>query len=573
MAEAGLRVLLLERGGEPPESSRSVDTFGESIRTDCGDTIVATSGHVMITGNCLGGASTFNGGAWVEETPDWIRTTVLETGVASFFDTTAIADAYTWVRTRMATPSSERTGTFMQTFAGDLANAFAARTEFAFAPSGLSGQPAVEAEGIFRTYSLFNSNGERSSADQMLDRDLPNLDIIKGAEVDSITYQGDRLGTPWTVREPATDPPTARCVRLKSGEFHCVKVGGRIYASGGAMHTPVLLMNSGIGPRGNRVDNPQVGQNLSDKFAAKITANLKKGMDFGGGGSFGNIAATQQLSDRVVIYEQSTVDLEDSLWDLGAFERTIFPLPLRGSFLADVVLAIGDTCNQQVLNDSNLFGIRNPLCGGQFALDELNCDQDIFGLSVYTTPPRPVGSVSRTLNGRPRVDIDFFETDADYEALGIMFRTSLDILDSLGVAQEPCLGDMCEATCPDLINESTGIVRMAHSILYPFDSFDFREFPSSRFLDPAIEYVLNTTPDNVEAGKQLQFLVNSGQHYAGTAGMGAVVDETFRVMGVQGLYVADSSVVPKTSRGNVMATVMMMSRLAGVSGVAEMTGV
>lgn len=532
----------------------------------------------MVTGNCLGGASVINGGAWLEETPEWVRDTV-ETAVGQSIDTNpvfslaSIADAYTWVRTRMGVvASSEQPGSYLATFAGDLANAFAARDEFSFAASGLAGQPEVEGEGIFRTYSLFDENGDRHSADQMLDRNLENLDIITGAEVKAITYEGDLLGVPFTVNRRSTGNPVARCVRLTTFEQHCVKPGGRIYITAGAMFTPVLLMNSGIGPSGRRVNNAAVGQNLSDKFAAKLTANLRPDLDFGGGGSFGNIAATQQISDRVLIFEQSTVDLEDSLWNLGAYERTIFPLPLRGSLLADLVLGIGDSCNQQVINDSNLLGLRNPLCGGQFEIDELNCDQDIFGLSVYTTPPRPVGSVSRSMNGRPKVDINFFETDADYESLGIMFRTSLEILSSLGVAQPPCTDDAtCESTCPDLLNESTGIVRLAHSILYPFDSFEFMEYPSSPFLDPSVESVLSSTTDNVEAGKQLRNIVNSGQHYTGTVSLGSVLDETFQVKGAEGLYVADASVVPKTSRGNVMATVTMMARLAGLTAVNEMT--
>jgi choline dehydrogenase-like flavoprotein len=46
--------------------------------------------------------------------------------------------------------------------------------------------------------------------------------------------------------------------------------------------------------------------------------------------------------------------------------------------------------------------------------------------------------------------------------------------------------------------------------------------------------------------------------------MGKVVDERFAIFGVDGLYVADASVIPVTTRGNLQATVTMLGRLAGL---------
>ena len=53
----------------------------------------------------------------------------------------------------------------------------------------------------------------------------------------------------------------------------------------------------------------------------------------------------------------------------------------------------------------------------------------------------------------------------------------------------------------------------------------------------------------------------SPHHFAGTARVGDVVNEEFKVKGVKKLYVADASVIPKTPRVNTMATAMMVRSL------------
>ena len=57
----------------------------------------------------------------------------------------------------------------------------------------------------------------------------------------------------------------------------------------------------------------------------------------------------------------------------------------------------------------------------------------------------------------------------------------------------------------------------------------------------------------------------SPHHFAGTAAIGRVVDNQLKVMGVEGLYIADASALPSTPRVNSMASAMMIGRLAGSS--------
>ena len=69
---------------------------------------------------------------------------------------------------------------------------------------------------------------------------------------------------------------------------------------------------------------------------------------------------------------------------------------------------------------------------------------------------------------------------------------------------------------------------------------------------------------NLQIGNKAKQWVVSPHHFAGTASIGKVVDDHFKVLGVNGLYVADASVLPKTPRVNTMASVIMIGRLAGL---------
>jgi len=170
------------------------------------------------------------------------------------------------------------------------------------------------------------------------------------------------------------------------------------------------------------------------------------------------------------------------------------------------------------------------------------------------------------------VDISFFQNDDDFASLGKMFRTARTILTQLAVAQLPCDEDpeaSCP-TCPNILADSQGTLDLVQRFLRFWDPYDFRNDPPSAFNINHVEAVLDATNDDTQAGRELRDWVNAGQHYCGTAAMGKVVDNKFKVKGLEGAYVADASVLPFTSRGNVMATVMMLGRLAGESAAEDM---
>jgi choline dehydrogenase-like flavoprotein len=162
----------------------------------------------------------------------------------------------------MAQVTEEKPGTGTETFVDELATALATLSGIDMVNMG--GQPVFPGDGtVFRPFTIFDpETGNRRSADTILDRDNANLDIMTEKEVEKILFDGD-VGIPDTssVHQEQVEPgalPTARCVQFVKGGVECVKIGGRIYITAGAFHTPELLMKSGIGRDGVVVDNEEV---------------------------------------------------------------------------------------------------------------------------------------------------------------------------------------------------------------------------------------------------------------------------------------------------------------------------
>ena len=110
--------------------------------------------------------------------------------------------------------------------------------------------------GIWRPHTIFNNaDGERFSADQLLDRQNQNLVVVTEKEVDRIIFEQKGMRY------------RAKCVRFTDGsedgsDDPCIKKNGRVFLAAGAFHTPELLMKSGIGEGGVIYNNPQVRKQI-----------------------------------------------------------------------------------------------------------------------------------------------------------------------------------------------------------------------------------------------------------------------------------------------------------------------
>ena len=167
----------------------------------------------------------------------------------------------------MAAPATERADSVTNAYIQSVITTFENPGMFNVGDVSTTGSPRIAERSIWRTYSTFDSQtGDRRSADTMLNRQLENLVVRADTNVNNILFDGD-FGVPF---EKRSDIPRARCVRLEGTysfvpeEILCVRHGGRIYLAAGAIYSPTLLLNSGIGPGKEIVDNPEVSADFVD---------------------------------------------------------------------------------------------------------------------------------------------------------------------------------------------------------------------------------------------------------------------------------------------------------------------
>jgi len=255
LIEAGLKVLLVERGKERNPVTDNIATSSSAVLDECTETFVSQDGIVVADGNCLGGATAINLGVWIEETSDWVHKMF---GGDEFGSPQDILDAYQWTRERVASPNTQMPGSQTETYIQGLIDAYQNSDDFNLGNVTDEGQPVIDENGVWRTFTTFDPvTGNRRSADTLLDRSSENLDVRTETEVLKVLFDGDFF-VPGTANQPTSDVPRARCVLFTSLETACVKPEGRIYVAGGALHTPEILMRSGVGPSGNKVDNSEV---------------------------------------------------------------------------------------------------------------------------------------------------------------------------------------------------------------------------------------------------------------------------------------------------------------------------
>merc|ERR1719254_88536 len=93
-----------------------------------------------------------------------------------------------------------------------------------------------------------------------------------------------------------------------------------------------------------------------------------------------------------------------------------------------------------------------------------------------------------------------------------------------------------------------------------FDSFVLRPF------SPEADFNID---DDAAVDAWIRQNSHSGYHLSCTCAMGSVVDEEGKVLGVEGLRIADASIMPSMSSGNLNApTIMLAEKIAdAVRGV------
>jgi choline dehydrogenase len=332
---------------------------------------------------------------------------------------------------------------------------------------------------------VYQKRGQRwSAADAFLKPALqrPNLQVMTGALVEAVTFEGTR----------------ATGVRYRTGGQTITTTATReVILSAGSVGSPHILMLSGVGAAahlkqhglGVVADLPGVGQNLQDHLASGATYYAKQPVSLAGAQSLGNLA-------RYLIGRRGP--LTSNVAEGVAFIRT-----REGLAAPDVELILAPAFFVA-------HGAGNP-------------DGHGFTVAAVLLRPESRGAISlKTADpaAAPRIQANYLSTQHDGATLlaGVKFARKI----AAASAFDHYRGD---------------------------EHMPGKDIVSDADLLAAIR----------QRGETLY-------HPVGTAKMGtdpaAVVDAALRVRGVQGLRVADASIMPTLIGGHTQAPATMIGEKA-----------
>ncbi|CUS46537.1 MAG: GMC family oxidoreductase N-terminal domain-containing protein [Pseudomonadota bacterium] len=270
-----------------------------------------------------------------------------------------------------------------------------------------------------------------------------------------------------------------------------------VILSGGAIHTPQLLMLSGIGPAARLgelgipvvTDAPEVGRNLMEHVG--IWMGLKV----------------------------SVPTLNQQVNPMGMARAMLLWLAGKGPAAAPTAQAVGFA--------RTLAGLPSP---------DIQIHLTPFGHigrgAERKLAPFPMVSVVASVNhprSRGRIDL----ASSDPAAAPLIYPTLLEAPEDLATLRRG--------------------VELCGRIV---DAPAFRDFVEERIGWPDL------SADDAEAERQIRSLATPIYHPVGTCRMGSdaasVVDPELKVRGVDGLFVADASIMPRHISGNTQAVAMMI---------------
>ncbi|MGC5172296.1 GMC family oxidoreductase [Microbacterium sp. DT81.1] len=389
-----------------------------------------------------------------------------------------------------------------------------------------------EGQGFSQTMVSQRRGGRASTADAYLRpaRRRPNLRVLTGAHVRRVTFEG-RAGTssrgavPERGSEatetkgasPDTHSPRATGVYVEVGGVRRHAVARReVILCGGTINTPQLLMLSGIGPAQHLaehgipviVDSPEVGENLQDHLVAGLAPQAKGG----------------------------------TLFDAGRpTELARYLASRRGMLTSNVAEAIGFVRTEMA--------DRTGMPADLPDIEILFAPVPYVGEGLVPAPEHGLTVAAILLQPRSRGTIRLASKDPVAKPL-------IDpryLSDPDGVDAETLLAGL--AICERIIaTDALGALTTGRWVL-PTDGHEL-------------------TPEQ-RAELSIRRYSHTLYHPVGTARMGlddaSVVDPELRVRGVEGLRVADASVMPTVIRGHTNAPAIVIGEAAAdlIRGVHE----
>ena len=333
-----------------------------------------------------------------------------------------------------------------------------------------------------------------------------NLDVLQGASLTSVTW----------------DDARATGVEFSSGGVTGVASGGEVILSGGAVHTPQMLMLSGVGARAQLedlgipvvADRPGVGKNLRDHPACLVSWRGSAKAQGKSHSTKLRIPGTTKTSPKALLQ-----------WLLLGRGPLASPGCDHGGF-AKVGAGDGDDCDVQF----------RFLATKSITPDGMSTISDSYEAAV----DHPDGLTIQTIVARPR------------SAAGEVALASKDPLEK-PLIKNAYLSDEADVmTMVKALQKARSIATRAPLSAYAAHE----EFPGE---DVADDRALAT---------YVRKTAHTANALVGTCRMGeaddalAVVDNHLKVIGVSNLRVVDASVMPNLPGGQTAASTVALAEKA-----------
>jgi choline dehydrogenase len=407
-------------------------------------------------------------------------------------------------------------------------------------------------DGVVSLLQTTTRDGKRSSTyHAFLEGDVearPNLEVICGAHVTRVVLDGD----PGELRAAGVEYRTA------DGETAVAWADKEVVLSAGAVGSPQILMLSGIGPRSEleavgvdcRLDAPDVGKHLKDHLQVGLLYPAPGiGVSMGQMGLSMGPDALRAPAGPLPADPADDADLPEALGALKTeAERRVTEWATTGHGLVSSSLyeacawfstGLGDDHTHDAQLGFFICGYNEDIWRGCLRVDpseyfddpEERLAPDAESVIVLANPVQPHSEGEIVLTSadpldHPDIRMNYYGDPYDMEVMVAVLRRALDV-----VANWPAPRQLGPLLVPPALAAEHGYS--------PGDT------PSDDLL--------------VDMARHYSFTV---YHLTSTCRMGSVVDERLRVLGVDGLRVADASVMPNVTSGNTNAVAIMIGEKA-----------
>ncbi|ONL99356.1 irregular pollen exine1 [Zea mays] len=506
------RVLLLERGGLPSrnmsDQQHFTDALADTSPASPAQRFVSEDGVVNARARVLGGGSCLNAGFYTRASTDYVR--------AAGWDARLVNSSYRWV---------ERALVFRPAVPPWQAALRDALLEAGVTPD--NGFTFDHVTGTKIGGTIFDSSGQRHTAADFLRHARPRgLTVFLYATVSRILFR-QQEGVPYPVAYGVvfTDPlGVQHRVYLRDGAKN------EVILSAGTLGSPQLLMLSGVGPQAHLeahgvqvlVDQPMVGQGVADNPMNSV-------------------------------FIPSPVPVTLSLVQVVGITRS-------GSFIEGVSGSeFGIPVSEGARRLARSFGLFSPQTG-----------------QLGTLPPkqRTPEALERAAEAMRRLDRRAFRGGFILEKILGPVSSGHVELRSADPRANPAVTFNYFQESEDLQRCVRGIQTIERVIQSrAFANFTYANASTESIFTDSANFPVNLLPRHVNDSRTpeqyCRDTVMTIWHYHGGCQVGAVVDDDYRVFGVQRLRVIDSSTFKYSPGTNPQATVMMLGRYMGVKIQAE----